>query len=68
MIITTYLYLNDNYSGLGFRICLKMQLHSVFAFYVSFDTLFITPLISYFSDESMYKTPCILSKKRIPTL
>ena len=45
-----------------------MQVHSFFAFYVSFDPLFIIPLLSYFTDESIYKTPNILSKQRIPTL
>ena len=30
------LYLNDNYSGLGFRICWKMQVHSFFAFLCKF--------------------------------
>ena len=45
-----------------------MQVHSFFAFYVSFDPLIIIPLIGYFSDESIYKTPYILSTQRIPTL
>ena len=62
------LYLNDNYLGLGFRICWKMQVPSSYGFYLCFDPLVIIPPISSFYDESLYKIPYTLRKQRIPTL